>query len=379
MLGVKNLTQQSKIVNIEIQNFMSIGYAKLSFDESGILNLVGYNDSGKSAVTRALEVILYDAYSNIQNKFIKDNTAHFGIGIEFDDGVAINRYKYRNGKSVWEMEKDGVTLYTNDLGGNIASTDGVPVEISRYLGVAIEPQTKNKLNVRRNTDKLFLIETSGSENYKIINNFLRYDILSNATNKLNADRNKMQSDYGVKNTRRDTLRSEANAITVAPEWVFDDLKESTEMLNDKKNQLSYLTSLAEKAGILAQCQVYDEIETVEMERMLELQNLALALQKTDVDVYEELPDVNTERLNMLLGMASSAQNLAIDAFPELPVVDNTRLTDLIGLGNSYTALYEKSVELMNTETAYTDVKTQLETLSKQYGFKICDGCGAVVA
>lgn len=373
------MSQASKIVTLEIQNFMSIGYAKFAFDESNIINLVGYNDSGKSAVTRALEVILYDSYHGLQSKFIRDDTAYFGIGLEFDDGVSVNRYKYRNGKSVWEMEKDGVMLYTNELASGIAAVEGVPLEIAKYLGVAIEKETKNKLNVRRNTDKLFLIETSGGENYKIINNFLRYDVLSNATAKLNADRNRMQSDYSIKITRRDTLRGEANSIEIAPTSVIEDMQQSASDLNDKKNQLSYLLSLAEKSEAISKHEVYPELETVDMTRLYELQQLASLMENLSIDVYDEVETVDTERLSMLLNMSHSAQNLNIDVYEELPTVETNRLSDLMAIGNSYTTLYHSINNANNVETEYQGVKTQLEELSKQYGFKICRGCGSVVA
>lgn len=49
----------SKILGLELENFMSIKEAKLVFDETNIINLKGYNDSGKSAITRALDVLMF--------------------------------------------------------------------------------------------------------------------------------------------------------------------------------------------------------------------------------------------------------------------------------------------------------------------------------
>ncbi|RKW48284.1 MAG: hypothetical protein D8B41_00145, partial [Porphyromonas sp.] len=57
---------QSKIVSIELENFMAIKNAILTFDESNIINLKGYNDSGKSAITRALDVLFFNSYKNAQ-------------------------------------------------------------------------------------------------------------------------------------------------------------------------------------------------------------------------------------------------------------------------------------------------------------------------
>ena len=59
---VEKKEHQSKIVSIKIENFMSIKNALLEFDESNIISLCGYNDSGKSAITRLLEVMFYNTY-----------------------------------------------------------------------------------------------------------------------------------------------------------------------------------------------------------------------------------------------------------------------------------------------------------------------------
>lgn len=47
----------SKLVAWEVWNFMSIKHGKVEFDERNIINIKGYNDSGKSAMLRALDVL----------------------------------------------------------------------------------------------------------------------------------------------------------------------------------------------------------------------------------------------------------------------------------------------------------------------------------
>ena len=59
----------SKIKEVEVFNFMSFKHARLVFDETNILNLKGYNDSGKSAILRAVVVCLTDMYKRAQNKY----------------------------------------------------------------------------------------------------------------------------------------------------------------------------------------------------------------------------------------------------------------------------------------------------------------------
>ena len=49
---VEKVEHQSKVVSLKIENFMSIKEGLIEFDDSNIISLCGYNDSGKSAITR---------------------------------------------------------------------------------------------------------------------------------------------------------------------------------------------------------------------------------------------------------------------------------------------------------------------------------------
>ena len=188
---VEKKEHQSKIVSIKIENFMSIKNALLEFDESNIISLCGYNDSGKSAITRLLEVMFYNTYSTDQVKFITDGEDYWLGAITFSDGVVYTRKKYLDGKSLWELKKDDKILFTNLLpNGTLAAMGDTPEIIEKYLGVIQDELTTEELNVRRNTDKLFLVGTSGGDNYKILNTVLRSDVLASASKSLNEDKNK---------------------------------------------------------------------------------------------------------------------------------------------------------------------------------------------
>mgnify|MGYP003093532149 CR=1 FL=1 len=77
----------SKITSVEIKNFMGYESGKIQFDESGVINIKGYNDSGKSAMLTACAVAMMDAYKQKQAKFIRFGEDYFGIVVSFDDGV----------------------------------------------------------------------------------------------------------------------------------------------------------------------------------------------------------------------------------------------------------------------------------------------------
>ena len=97
------MSEYSKLKSIELQNFMGFIKAKATFDESGSLNLKGYNSSGKSAFLTACAVAMMNAFPNKQAKYIHHGMEYFRIVLCFNDGVVIVRDKYKNGQSLYEM------------------------------------------------------------------------------------------------------------------------------------------------------------------------------------------------------------------------------------------------------------------------------------
>ena len=74
---MEELDKHSRLLWWSVENFMSIKEAKVEFDDTNIINFKGFNDSGKSAMLRALEVLLSNKYPTEQAKFIKDGESYF--------------------------------------------------------------------------------------------------------------------------------------------------------------------------------------------------------------------------------------------------------------------------------------------------------------
>ena len=73
---------------------LPVGHGKCEFDERNIINLKGYNDSGKSAMLNALKVALCNANPTKQVGFIQDDKDYFRVLVTFSDGVQILRDNY---------------------------------------------------------------------------------------------------------------------------------------------------------------------------------------------------------------------------------------------------------------------------------------------
>lgn len=397
----------SKITAIELANFMSIKSARIEFDDTGIINLCGYNDSGKSAIITALDVLFYDAHPNDQVKFIKDGEEFFGVGLEFSDGVSINKYKYKDGKSVWEMLLGEQVIFTNKLDSGVAAISGVPEVIARYLGVVQDEHTGEKLNVRRNVDRLFLIHTTGGDNYKIINSVLRCDILAESVKRLNEDRNKLQSELFVLTNSRDTLSNELSALEVPDEEIVFSLDDLKEKLEESKFRYELLSAVITKKQELDDLYVYDELKDVSLDRYRELEQLMHLLNEMKKPVYEECSVVDIERYTLLreiidlreklrvgvydkLGVVDIDRLMLLDqimklyeslsegVFDELEIVDIERLNLLKEVGMAYNNWWEVYNKLYQADQEYKQVKGLLDQYAKQYGFTICKNCGTVV-
>lgn len=367
----------SKLTAIEVLNFMLISNARVEFDETGIINFVGYNDSGKSTMTRAIEVVLYDAYSTDQVNMIQDDKDLFGVGLEFDDGVEINKYKYRDGKSVWEMKKDGEVIFTNRLDAGIAAMHGVPDPIAKYLNVVKDDATNEKLNIRRNTDKLFLINTTGGDNYKILNSVLKTDILSEAVSRLNADRNKLQSEVVNASSTVSALESELKEIVVLNDDGMGMLKQSSEKLRDTMLRREYISEVSNKLQKLSDIVVYEELKPVDTERFAMISDILQSKERTNIVVQPECKEVDNSRVQLLQQIAELQPRIAIEVQPELQLVDDSRLEMVKAIGEAYNKVWQSQSTLSATEAEHKQVTEELAALSTQHGFKICQNCGTI--
>lgn len=369
----------SRLVAIEIQNFMSIAEARIEFDDNNIINLCGYNDSGKSAITRLLQIMFYNSYSTEQARYIKEGTEFWVCSLEFDDGVEVNRYKYADGKSVYEMFKGGKCVFTNRReNGTVLAMDNIPDVIANYLGVIKDEHTGEILNVRRNTDKLFLINTSGGDNYKILNAVLNSDVLADASKTLNEDRNKLQTQVVSLTTSAATLKNEVESLNVVDSEIVDSLEETVKKVAVNKQRVDYLTAIVEQKEKIDNLIAYEELPKLDTSRLSAILEIQKWYDNMTVVAPQECKGVNTDKLRELENIMCLNQSMDIIVPPECAKVSFERYTDIIAACQSYNRLWEVSNQLANIEAELVSDKTKLETLSKTCGFKICKNCGTVV-
>lgn len=404
----QEVEHQSKIVSLKIENFMSIKEAFIEFDDSNVISLCGYNDSGKSAITRLMEVMLYNSYTTDQVRFITDEEEYWLGELTFDDGVVYTRTKYSDGKSLWELKKNGKLLFSNRLqNGTLAAMSDIPDVIRQYLGVIEDELTEEKLNVRRNTDKLFLINTSGGDNYKILNTVLRSDVLASASKRLNDDKNKLNSEVNEKKTVVNVLSEQFESYDVAPKEEIDEVRDLIGNLEEVKGRIVRLTMLMEEnqkkheisvyepltsvdTSRLSELQsiidfetqksvpVYNEVKAIDSSRLVDLQEIMKLESQKSVPVYGKMASVEVDRLKDLQNIMALSQKVSGQTFDKLEKIDVDRLNLLKNLGEVFNVYIGTQKAFNETTQKLEMTKQKLAQLSQQYGLKVCGNCGSIV-
>lgn len=359
---------------------MSIKRAFIDFSDSNIISLCGYNDSGKSAITRLFEIMFYNAYSLDHIKFITDGEDYWLGELTFSDGVVYTRIKYSDGKSLYELKRGNDVLYTNKLqNGTMAALGDIPDIIVKYLGVIQDELTGEELNVRRNTDKLFLINTSGGDNYKILNSVLRSEVLSSASKRLNDDKNKLKSEVDEKTTVKGVLQEQYDGYDIPPEEELEEVKTFMTNLQESIKRVDALEGIVKNVETKNSISIYDKVSEVDINRLKALQALIGLKKEISVPVYGALESVNMDRLNALREIIGLRKKLANATYDKLETVDSDRLLALKNIVTMFQQYKGIEVTYEKKKNELESVKSELKDLSEKNNLKVCQNCGAIVA
>lgn len=399
----------SLIKKIHIENFMSIANADIEFDDSNIIDLCGYNDSGKSAVIRLIDIMFYNAYSMEQVHFIRQGEDYFKCIMYFDDGVEYERIKLDTGASVFVLRKDGQQIYTNQSGRQVINTGGIPKVISDYLGVVKDDYTKEELNVRRCTDRLFLINTTGGDNYKILNTILQSEALAETSTKLNTDKNKLQQEVVAKYNQLSALNTQRKETPVVPEDMLTRLESETDALVSMQTQFEDISGVSTAKQNLNDIVITPKVSTVDIEKYGELQGILKYKQESETaipvkvstvntEVITELSNLNNLRLNSEISVPLSVSSVPTDRLVELEelaelkskydgvempggVADNVSFDNFVDLQNlnvKYSDYIYADSEFSEADIKYSAIYKELANLADKYNLAICKNCGTVM-
>jgi AAA15 family ATPase/GTPase len=353
-------THYSKLVKVEIENFMSLKHAIVEFDERGIINLKGYNDVGKSNILRALEVLLDDSHPTKQLNFIRDDEDYFKVTAFFDDDISIERSKFIDGKSLYEMYKGGKLLFTTRVNNNLTKISGVPQPIKDYLGLISEDEFF--LNSRSCYQPQIIVETTGSQNYRFFSVVLHSEELSLTHTMLNTDKNAKNAELNLVDHALTVRKGDLEACTgvgMALVEVLESLNGSLDTYEEILNLSNELSELQSRINGTVVYPTLSSIPTGDIDLLLNL----LDIQK-DIDniiVYPKLNKVDTEVLSSLAELDEISRGIAsLVTLPKLETVNTSILRDLAEIQDCYNTVSNLKVYPKISSIESGDVKILME-------------------
>lgn len=372
----------SRLLSWEVWNFMSIEHGKMEFDEKNIINIKGYNDSGKSAMMQALKILLANTNPTKQVGFIQDDKDYFRVLATFSDGVQILRDKYINGQSLYEMYHNGKLIFTTKSGNSLTKITEVPEPIQNYLGLIM--YDGSCLNARSCFEKGIGTETTGSENYKMFNVILKSEEIATASALLNNDKNKLASDISTTDSEllmQKNLISDKKGLTLE---MVDFLKAHDLLLDTQEKKEEALRGIASTAKTLSSIVVSPEMKLVDTTQLVlldELSNLRNSL--SSIIVTPEVGIIDVEQLNALASMKNIKESLSnIQITPEVSSVDNSQLQTLCTLHDVVDSIKSLDADVVDADSRLTSLNSELEALQSEliaHGVKMvkCPGCGVL--
>lgn len=317
----------SKITSVEVTNFMAFPSAIAEFDDRGILNFKGFNDSGKSAFLMATAICLLNVYPQDQKSLIRDGEREFQIRVSFDDGVYIDRFKYDSGASLYEMFKDGKRIFTTRDGQNtLGKVEGVPQPIAEYLGLFNDGTYQ--LHFRRKNDPLLLVETTGRENFEMLNSILKTEELANATRLASDTANKIQQDVNELNNQYTGA-----SIAVESIWATEEIVDLLRQWADKERETGILHELLK--GTQSTLSSYETLVVPPTVPSIDTSTIAAytALQATIKSYSEKITpeidiQIDTAPLKSLMSVLTAIDEYETEIVPLIEPLDAQPLDDL---------------------------------------------------
>lgn len=376
----------SKIVTVELINFMVYEHAKASFDESGIMTIYGYNSSGKSVFLLAIAVAMMNMYPSKQTKYIRHDTEYFRIVITFDDGVVLVRDKYYNGQSLYELYKGTKKVYSSKIGSKLTKIDAVPEIIEKYLGLV--KTDLGYLNYQARRDPMWLIDTKGSENYYSVNEVLRTVEIARANAMLNSDINQLNSEITVIENDIANSRSILESMTDVKEDLLVALSEREVRAQGIIRKYDAIYDICALIEDLSSTQNIPEISLIKVNRLnkissvltasreIESMKLSPDMERVDISKLGKLSNINTLLTN--IGKISG------DSFDvELEPVQYSKLEKVSSLRNVWYEFEKHVAELQSINKQGASLVEERDSIISEaekegIEFVVCNNCGTLL-
>lgn len=324
----------NKITTVEVRNFMCFTHEIASFDEKNIINFKGFNGLGKSAFLKAIAVCLMNVYPTKQVDFIRYGEDYFRVIVSFDDGVKILRDKYINGQSLYEMYKNGELVFSTKVGNKLTKVSDVPQVIKDYLALIENGNTgTGYLNFQTRKEPLWLIDTTGSENYMSLNIILKSGEISRASALINSDKNELNT--AITDLESDKQRTEMQLASSKyyTKELLDALEKKEQVVKNLQNRTTNFNGILGVVEKLSSIRVIPEVSYIDTERYRRILSIMSLL--LEIGNLEDIPDVEkleTGKLSLVKRIERLVNEIhSLHTYPEVEKVDVQRASKINNL------------------------------------------------
>lgn len=341
------------IKEVGLKNYQIHSNTIVKFNEKDNA-IIGASDSGKTALKRAIECVLYNDYSGVD--YIKEGEDKYSVYVLFSDGTKITRERGLKKINRYIVEKNGEKIVLENFGKS------VPEEVTNAHKMYKVQIGKNKdsLFCARQLDGPFFLQNTPEEKASIISSIAKTEIIDEAVSitlgKLR-DNKKEQKILGKAIKQDEESLKEFNYINRCEEILkqaqsdLDALKSIyAKLQRDESNWNKVMSLKINKARQNAILETYEEIE----DRLLEfevLSNNSKEVEKLKKDFLSLINSkIKKKDLENILSVYSDVDT-ALDILSSIN-------SDIVEFNNKKD-IFDK-VQMLNKKSE--EVKKQIEVL-----------------
>lgn len=419
------------IFSVRVTNFMSYKDSTVTFDREGdtrnILKFEGRNDTGKSAFSLAALLVLTNAYYTEHKNYIRSGEEFFRVVLTFVDGVVVVYEKNISGVSFYDMcvrEDDQVNatpifrrenetgiarafdvvqnatrLFSTRFEGEASedfyfakSVKEVPYRLQQYFGML---STSDGLSVNyadANSPKLG-VNTTGSENAKILNEVLQARSLTLANERANRHVLTTQAQLASQRELFNVLKEETQRYEQVSQALVSAVGAERERAMSVQEKLQVSSSVVEVVSRAAQVQVLPAVPQVGEAVQQQVSMLASVQQvvqgAASAVTVPQVPVVDADAVRQMQDSAQVSslidQAQRVSVFPPVPQVQFQDVQVLEQV-SSVVRLCESVAQQVSvrdrTQGEFEQVQQQVSAVVdslREDGFTVsrCGNCGSV--
>jgi len=233
------------ISKIILENFQSHEKSTFNLDK-GLNVLVGVSNAGKSSVSRALSLVLFNVWDKSWCKF---GAKYCRITLETSTGIEVVREKGdKVNRFILRLPSQSEQLFES-------FGTGVPEQVQQALKiheVQVDTTDKLNLNLAGQMDALFLLSQTGSYRAKVLGKLSGATYLDHAIRELNKDKRQITGEKNLKDLEITELQAQASKLEAVESYsgTIAELESKLASLAAAEQRLERIRSLFERVKLL---------------------------------------------------------------------------------------------------------------------------------